>query len=1089
MKRRLIYALLCSMFTFVYVGYAQDDEEDDQEVFDLNPFEVDESADLGYAATNTLSGTRFNSSLRDTSASVSVWTQEFIDDTGLTDIDELIDYSLNTVLDTNDQDGDGGNFNVFTNATAVTQRIRTRGIESSRGIDYFKSIIPDDSYKIGRYDDSRGPNGVLFGVSNAGGLINQTSLVANTYQDSGRVRYSFGTSSRDRAEFRYNKVLIEDKLAIVLAAMNQDNGHWRDWISDDKERAYVGVTWRPTEKITFRANYEDGFHHKTSIQQSPITDRGLPFYDHLQVIGLDGILDVIGSPRRGNGQGAQINNAKRGVGVGARDGNPRGFVDNLQNNGNIQAANNRFVYIENDGTFHNLAGSFNTVGYNNRDTFHPDGSPGYNDFDTSRVNRINDQTILPYVYNPGGPDFYRETDFDMYSAFLDVQITDNWFFNVQFGKQAADIDVPQIQGSRPEFRFDPNIVQDTVNAGAPPNPWVGRPYFDGDYRRDKNISRYEEIRASTSYNLDTGSNWLGRHRIAVAASRVDETQLRGNTWLGLAGNPARRGNFVDTLGNVYENANYRHADNRVTIRNYFDFDDRSTWKAGSWRNAPSTVTTDRFGPDQFAPGVSTTYPVVWLEEEPGNINFLINQVTESRMAVMQSHFWDDRLVFTYGYREDDVTIDRAGHYRDPVVGWKPSLDITPDTPWDQNTVPGAPQTNFDGTVETAGVVFHLTENFSLVANQGSNIGVPDFRRTVFPDGATSPPPNGDGQDFGIDFSVLDNRINGRVVYYETEAIQEVVGGSQASGPMEDIYEAYESTLGGSNLDALLARRQELRPEVNGHFRDNVSSGIEFRLTANITDNWRLQLNASKTDRIVSNSFSKAIDFLGLTKGEDGRLVQGVTEMEIPDPDPYAEEGDTIDTFVVTNPGAYESGKVIAEFLALESQLGEGQTISNTPQEGTGSIAGEIYGMVDTMNDNIETAEKRWGLRPYRVNLFSTYDFKEGFLKGISFISGFRWQSANIIGEENGVEFEGEQIRVADLGLRYRTARGAFLGGDGRWTFQLNVQNAFNNRKIIPSRLAIDGNRDYQVPGGRGIAYARFDLPTPRAYRFTATYDF
>jgi hypothetical protein len=1084
MDRLLIYALLCSLFSFVVLGFAQDADEDDQEVFDLNPFEVDESADLGYSATNTLSGTRFNSSLRDTSASVSVWTQEFIDDTGLTDIDELIDYSLNTVLDTNDQDGAGGNFNVFTNATAVTQRIRTRGIESSRGIDYFKSIIPDDSYKIGRYDDSRGPNGVLFGVSNAGGLINQTSLVANTYQDSGRVRYSFGTASRDRAEFRYNKVLIEDKLAIVLAAMNQDNGFWRDWISDDKERAYVGITWRPNEKITFRANYEDGFHHKTSIQQGPITDRALPYYDHLQASGLDGLTF---NPYRGNGQGARVTNATRAVGVGARDANPR------------NGTNSRFTFIENDNSFHNLAGTFNTVGYNNRDVFHPDGSPGYNDFDTSRTGRINDQSVIPYHYNPGGPDFYRETDFDMYSAFLDVQITDNWFFNVQFGKQSADIDVPQLQGTRPEFRFDPNTVQSAIDPYAPANPFVGQPYFDGDYRRDKNISRYEEIRASTSYNLDTGSNWLGRHRIAVAASRVDETQRRGNTWLSLGGNPSGAGTFLDTQGNTYDDSNYLAANNRLTIRNYYDFDDRSTWKAGSWRNAPTTVSTDR-----FTPGVQTSYPVVWAESQPGNINYLISQVTESRMAVIQSHFWDDRLVFTYGYREDDVVIDRAGHFRDPVIGWIPDLDIGVDTTSDNNTIPGAPQTNFDGTVSTAGAVFHLTENISLVANSGSNIGVPDFRRTVFPDGATSPPPDGDGQDFGIDFSMFDNRVNGRVVYYQTEAIQEVVGGSQASGPMEAIYLAFEEAFapavdpygveipGSGNASALsdlLSRRNELRPEVNGRFRDNVSDGIEFRLTANITDNWRLQLNASKTDRIVSNSFSKAIDFLGLTRGEDGLLVQGVRETDIPDPDPDAEPGDTIPGFVIENAGAYESGKVISELLAYGSQLTEGQTINNTPEEGENSIAGEVWGLVDSINDQVQIAEKRWGLRPYRVNLFSTYDFKEGFLKGWSLISGYRWSSANIIGEENGIEVEGEPLSVADLGLRYRTARGAFFGGDGRWTFQLNVQNALNNRNIIPSRLAIDGNTSYQVPGNRGIAYARFDLPVPRMYRFTVTYDF
>jgi outer membrane receptor protein involved in Fe transport len=413
MNLRLFLALLCTLFFPFVFTFAQDDEEEKTTVYELNPFNVDESGNLGYTATNTLSGTRFNSSLRDTSASVSVWTQEFIDDTGLTEIDELIDYSLNTVLDTNDQDGAGGNFNVFTNATAVTQRIRTRGVESSRGIDYFKAITPDDSYKIGRYDDSRGPNGVLFGVSAAGGIINQTSLVANTYQDSGRVRYSFGSFSRDRAEFRYNKVIIEDKLAVVVAGLNQDNGHWRDWVQQDKERIYAAMTWRPTEKITLRANIEDGFEHRTSLQQSPITDFGLPYYDYLQA-GTP-LEDLLFNPYRGNGQGARVTNATRAFGVFERDGNPRGFSGN---------GNNRFTFIENDGSFINKAGSFGTGGYNQIGIVPVDGSPTWPDDSVPnppRNIRINDESVLPYHLNPGGPDFYRESDFSSYSLFADIQ--------------------------------------------------------------------------------------------------------------------------------------------------------------------------------------------------------------------------------------------------------------------------------------------------------------------------------------------------------------------------------------------------------------------------------------------------------------------------------------------------------------------------------------------------------------------------------------------------------------------------------------------------------------------------------------------
>ncbi|MCB1122667.1 MAG: hypothetical protein KJT03_14030, partial [Verrucomicrobiae bacterium] len=754
MNKRLTL-FFCSLLTVCFPFlHAQDSE--DQDVFELSPFQVDESSDLGYTATNTLSGTRFNSSLRDTAASVSVWTQEFINDTGLTEIDELIDYSLNTVLDRADQDGAGGNFNTFTGAQEVTQAIQTRGISASRGIDYFKSITPDDSYRIGRYDDSRGPNGVLFGVSLAGGLINQTSLVANTYRDSGRVRYSFGSFSRDRAEFRYNKVLVEDKLAFVIAGVNQDNSTWHDWAQQDKERLYGAITWRPTEKITFRANYEDGWDYRTTEFPSTVVDGVLPWYDNMLALGMDA---VTFAPNGGN-----PNAARQRLGIGSRDGNPN-------------AANpaRRLVFVENDGTLYNAAGTYLTAGYDNPNVLSPDGTSGQG----GRPIRINDPSFLPYERSPAGPDVYRETDFSNYAAFLDIQLTDDWFFNLQYGFQRVIIDVPQLQGTNPEFSADPNRTQ---GVGGPDNPYVGRFYFDGTYRRDKNHSFYDEWRASTSYNLNLADNndswlrWLGNHRLAVAASRVDEDQLRANTWLAFGGNPTDAGAFFYSGPQgeyTYPRSNYLAANNRIIIRNYIDYNDPLTWKAGSWKSVPETMSTDVFS------GTTTSYPLVWAEAEPGNINYLINQVTDSYMAVSQSYFWDGRFVFTFGYRKDDVLINRFGYYRDPYIGWVPDRSITVDTPIDDDTIPGIIPTEFSGTVRTAGAVLHLTDNVSLVANKATNIGIPDFRRTVYPDGATSPPPNGDGQDFGIDFSLFKNRLTGRLVYYETSSIDEVVGGGQA----------------------------------------------------------------------------------------------------------------------------------------------------------------------------------------------------------------------------------------------------------------------------------------------------------------------
>jgi len=54
-------------------------------------------------------------------------------------------------------------------------------------LDYFKSITPNDGYRIGRDDESRGPNGILFGISSAGGL--QTDSTGNTGSGGIDARY------------------------------------------------------------------------------------------------------------------------------------------------------------------------------------------------------------------------------------------------------------------------------------------------------------------------------------------------------------------------------------------------------------------------------------------------------------------------------------------------------------------------------------------------------------------------------------------------------------------------------------------------------------------------------------------------------------------------------------------------------------------------------------------------------------------------------------------------------------------------------------------------------------------------------------
>src|SRR5262249_54084264 len=72
------------------------------EVVEISPFAVNTSRDIGYPAENTLAGSRLNSPLRDTAGSVSVFTREFLDDLAISDVRELVAYSVNAEMNTNE---------------------------------------------------------------------------------------------------------------------------------------------------------------------------------------------------------------------------------------------------------------------------------------------------------------------------------------------------------------------------------------------------------------------------------------------------------------------------------------------------------------------------------------------------------------------------------------------------------------------------------------------------------------------------------------------------------------------------------------------------------------------------------------------------------------------------------------------------------------------------------------------------------------------------------------------------------------------------------------------------------------------------
>jgi iron complex outermembrane recepter protein len=797
----------------------------DEEAIVLTPFTVNTSKDRGYQAENTLSGSRLNSSLNDTPASVSVFTKEFLQDVALTELRELVEYSVSATLNLNDT-GAETNANAYVNATGLTRKIDIRGINSSQALDYFQSITPDDSYRIGRYDESRGPNGILFGISDVGGLINQTSKQAQTRRDSALLRYSFGTQHRNRSEMDANKVIVKDKLALLVAGLHQENGGWQTHDFQDRNRIYGAVVFRPTRNLVFNAMAETGRDRSAVVVPFTPGDEVLAWYDNRQARGAGAVTFV---PTNAAASTA----AQLLLGITTRNANFTG------------AGIKRITFINNDATVFNAAGTLLTGSYNNPAVRHPDGSPGV----SGTQLRLNDPSLVPYEVNAGGPGMYRDQKLQNYTITADWQVTKNFFVNFARNYQWTSAQVFFVNMGNPILRGDPNTTLGpriaTPATNPPPNPFAGRLYFDANWKLDYHDAKHEENRLSLSYQLDTRR--FGTHRFAAMASRADDTDMRLGTWLALAGAP-----FSPDAENV---------NNRVTTRYYVTEGSADSFVLGDWRQVPTRITADGVG-----------YDIGFVNQGPGNQNALAEQQVDSLLGVVQSSFFKNRLITTLGYREDDAEIVSFGHAFHPTLKMA-VIDKDPAKAVTNNT---------RAIARSQGVVWHVLKNLSLLANTSTSIALPDFRRRVLPLSKVADPAKGKGEDIGISVSLFDRRLTAKAVYFTTsERGSSTAGQAVFADTNRRIIDAFSTALVGAGRPLTTAefatRSAGLTPDISGVLFDMESKGYEFSLTANPTPNWRVTLNYGYTDRLRTNSFNRdVIPWYGF-KREGSTVKQGVTQ--------------------------------------------------------------------------------------------------------------------------------------------------------------------------------------------------------------------
>ncbi len=267
LRRSIRIAFALGLLGSAQLAFPQDDTDDDEEIFELSPFEVSGEKDQGYRASSTLAGTRIRTDLKDIGSAISVYTDQFLEDIGATDNNSLLQYTTNA-----EAGGSQGTYLGYDGGATVNEASalispqtnnRIRGLASADNTrDYAVTDIPWDSYNTQRIDVMRGANSFLFGLGSPAGIVNAT-MAGASFQDEGELGLRFGSYGSTRVSFSINKTLIEDTLAIRAAGLLDNQKYRQDQAFEDDKRGYVALRYEPKlfgddASTTFNFKYEDG---------------------------------------------------------------------------------------------------------------------------------------------------------------------------------------------------------------------------------------------------------------------------------------------------------------------------------------------------------------------------------------------------------------------------------------------------------------------------------------------------------------------------------------------------------------------------------------------------------------------------------------------------------------------------------------------------------------------------------------------------------------------------------------------------------------------------------------------------------------
>jgi hypothetical protein len=617
------------------------DKKVEDESLVLTPFVVTTSKDAGYYAENTLAGSRLNSNLADLAASITVVTKQQLEDTAALDINDVFKYEASTegsgsytplVTDRGTVKDTVGGYSFGNNgdSTNNAQSNRVRGLAApDASINYHptNSRIPFDSYNTQSVEISRGPNSLLFGMGSPSGIVNQSSSQAALNRNTNTVSLRTDHMGSFRSSFSLNRSLIDDKLAVYMAFLYNNQQFERKPSYELTRRQYAAITYKPFKKTVIRAfaeNYDNRANRPNFIMPrdgvTPWIQAGKPMYDSTtRSITFTNAANITLSNGSTYAKAAgtvlgpyYFDTRSPGYNAAVTTLNGTALLTNTASPYYIpmginwdNAAGNVLERFD-DGTridYFQRTMSFYTPVHTNPATATPSassmgfvtGDPRFllldrtwtgsffgitppvtvngvaGSYSSYQARGVSDKAIYDYTkYNLNEVNF-GNTHSGNYNIELEQQIFSNLFFSAGWFRQDIDASenyiLSQLQGN--SIMVDTN----TKLMNGQPNPYAGLAYvplgIGGGVDTFYSPETMDSYRAMLAYDVDftqrsSWLKWLGRHRLLGIVSEQDVKRNRERWRLGYTGG--------DTIGKL------RYARN-------FTLDGQANWNNTTIRKA------------------------------------------------------------------------------------------------------------------------------------------------------------------------------------------------------------------------------------------------------------------------------------------------------------------------------------------------------------------------------------------------------------------------------------------------------------------------------------------------------------------------